>query len=145
MASALNDNSRSRSRSPDDSIRDDGGYRDRTSETLSAEPELEERERASAIRHGHHRQQHHQRRHHHYRHDSGRTQRRYRDADKVKAAKNPLVDIALPYEARQLTKQDLSQFSPLFAMYLDIQKGLILEELPEREVKGRWKSFVARW
>lgn len=30
-------------------------------------------------------------------------------------------------------------------MYLDIQKGLWMEELGEEEVKGRWKSFVRRW
>ncbi|EAW09596.1 uncharacterized protein ACLA_038060 [Aspergillus clavatus NRRL 1] len=30
-------------------------------------------------------------------------------------------------------------------MYLDIQKGLILEDLSEDEVKGRWKSFIRKW
>ena len=30
-------------------------------------------------------------------------------------------------------------------MYLDIQKGLILEDLPSDEMKGRWKSFVHKW
>lgn len=30
-------------------------------------------------------------------------------------------------------------------MYLDIQKGIIIEDLPEEEVKGRWKSFVNKW
>lgn len=33
----------------------------------------------------------------------------------------------------------------MFAMYLDIQKGIIMEELPEEEVKGRWKSFIRKW
>lgn len=33
----------------------------------------------------------------------------------------------------------------MFALYLDIQKQLVLEELPEMEVKGRWKSFVGKW
>jgi hypothetical protein len=33
----------------------------------------------------------------------------------------------------------------MFAMYLDIHKGLILETLGEAEIQGRWKSFVGRW
>lgn len=30
-------------------------------------------------------------------------------------------------------------------MYLDIQKGIFLDDLGEDEVKGRWKSFVGKW
>ncbi|KAJ5888092.1 hypothetical protein N7495_008133 [Penicillium taxi] len=33
----------------------------------------------------------------------------------------------------------------MFAMYLDIQKGKYIDELPEEEVKGRWKSFIRKW
>lgn len=33
----------------------------------------------------------------------------------------------------------------MFGLYLDIQKQLILEELADDEVKGRWKSFVGKW
>jgi DNA phosphorothioation-dependent restriction protein DptG len=33
----------------------------------------------------------------------------------------------------------------MFAVYLDIQKQLDLEDLEENEVKGRWKSFVNKW
>jgi len=33
----------------------------------------------------------------------------------------------------------------MFALYLDIQKQHILEDLPADEVKGRWKSFVGKW
>ena len=33
----------------------------------------------------------------------------------------------------------------MFALYLDIQKQIDIEELDEREVKGRWKSFVGKW
>lgn len=51
----------------------------------------------------------------------------------------------LPFGARQLSKRDLPLLKPMFAMYLDIQKGLVLEDLDEEEVKGRWKSFVKRW
>lgn len=33
----------------------------------------------------------------------------------------------------------------MFAMYLDIQKGILIEDLPDGEVKGRWKSFIRKW
>ncbi|KAL8704488.1 MAG: hypothetical protein Q9201_002363 [Fulgogasparrea decipioides] len=33
----------------------------------------------------------------------------------------------------------------MFGLYLDIQKHLVLEELEEKEVKGRWKRFVGKW
>ncbi|TQB70673.1 hypothetical protein MPDQ_008209 [Monascus purpureus] len=33
----------------------------------------------------------------------------------------------------------------MFAMYLDIQKEILLEDLSPEEVKGRWKSFVRKW
>jgi len=51
----------------------------------------------------------------------------------------------LPYKARQLTKRDYEAFKPMFGLYLDIQKGKVLEELEEGEVKGRWKSFLGKW
>jgi hypothetical protein len=51
----------------------------------------------------------------------------------------------LPFNSRQLTKRDYEAFKPMFALYLDIQKGKILEEMDEVEVKGRWKSFVGKW
>jgi hypothetical protein len=33
----------------------------------------------------------------------------------------------------------------MFALYLDIQKGMVLDELDEHEVRGRWKSFLGKW
>jgi hypothetical protein len=51
----------------------------------------------------------------------------------------------LPYNARHLSKHDLSRLEPIFAMYLDIQKGLAFGDLSEKELRGRWKSFVKRW
>ncbi|GME41092.1 hypothetical protein GTA08_BOTSDO06090 [Neofusicoccum parvum] len=33
----------------------------------------------------------------------------------------------------------------MFALYLDIQKQLVLEDLDGDEAKGRWKSFVGKW
>ena len=51
----------------------------------------------------------------------------------------------LPYQARELGRRDLETYEPMFAMYLDIQKGILIEELKEDEVKGRWKSFTGKW
>ncbi|KAG9379840.1 hypothetical protein A1F94_010196 [Pyrenophora tritici-repentis] len=53
--------------------------------------------------------------------------------------------VALPYKAKPLTKRDYEAYKPLFQSYLDIQKQIQLDELDEREAKGRWKSFVSRW
>jgi len=33
----------------------------------------------------------------------------------------------------------------MFALYLDIQKQLVLEDLDEHEARGRWKSFIGKW
>jgi peroxin-14 len=51
----------------------------------------------------------------------------------------------LPFNARPILKHDLPYFRPMFALYLDIQKHLALEEMAEDEVRGRWKSFVGKW
>ena len=51
----------------------------------------------------------------------------------------------LPLNAAPLSKRDFERFEPLFALYLDVQKGLALERLAEREVRGRWRGFVGRW
>ena len=56
-----------------------------------------------------------------------------------------MADVSLPFSARALTKGDLPVFKPLFAYFLDLQKQIVLEDLDEREVKGRWKSFVGKW
>lgn len=51
----------------------------------------------------------------------------------------------LPLNARPLTKHDYRVFKPLLAVYLDLQKHKVLEELDETEAKGRWKSFLGKW
>ncbi|CAG8955987.1 hypothetical protein HYFRA_00008843 [Hymenoscyphus fraxineus] len=51
----------------------------------------------------------------------------------------------LPFNTRPLTKRDFKNFRPMFALYLDIQKGKILEEMDEVETQGRWKSFIGKW
>ncbi|KAL7899675.1 hypothetical protein HDV63DRAFT_320100 [Trichoderma sp. SZMC 28014] len=76
------------------------------------------------------RQRSSERRHHHHG-SSSRVEKR--------------VAAELPYGARHLSKDDLKGFEPLFAEYLDLQKQKNIEEMDEREVKGRWKSFVGKW
>ncbi|KAL1799875.1 hypothetical protein ACET3X_000217 [Alternaria dauci] len=53
--------------------------------------------------------------------------------------------VALPYKAKPLSKRQYDEYRPLFQFYLDIQKQIQLDDLDERETKGRWKSFVSRW
>lgn len=55
------------------------------------------------------------------------------------------VTASLPFNARQLTKHDFDEYKPLFTLYLDLQKQIVLTDLDERELKGRWKSFVNKW
>lgn len=81
-------------------------------------------------------------------HDSKHISRRYDDRHRHRHRQLSPVSAAppvLPYNARQLSKHDLSQFEPMFAMYLDIQKGKILEDMNDEEARGRFKSFVKKW
>ncbi|OAP59398.1 hypothetical protein AYL99_06696 [Fonsecaea erecta] len=59
--------------------------------------------------------------------------------------KPPTTPKPLPYGARELSRRDLFAYRPLFALYLDIQKQIDLEELDDTEVRGRWKSFLGKW
>ncbi|KAJ3512269.1 hypothetical protein NM208_g15345 [Fusarium decemcellulare] len=45
----------------------------------------------------------------------------------------------------EITEGDLPAFEPLFADYLSLQKQKDIEEMDDREVRGRWKSFVGKW
>ncbi|KAH7045340.1 hypothetical protein B0J12DRAFT_730034 [Macrophomina phaseolina] len=112
---------RSRSRSPHHD-RHDTRTRTRT------------RSRSPSRRHHHH---HHSRSQHH--HD------RRNEKKKKKHAAAASAPASLPLNARPLSKHDYARYAPMFALYLDIQKQKILEELDEAEVKGRWKSFVGKW
>ncbi|RKF65751.1 hypothetical protein OnM2_003003 [Erysiphe neolycopersici] len=51
----------------------------------------------------------------------------------------------LPYDSHPLVKDDFKEYKYTFALYLDIQKNKILEDLDEKETKGRWKSFMHKW
>lgn len=74
-------------------------------------------------------------RHHHHRRHRHNTSNR----------SPPQPPAQLPFDARPLVRSDLSSFRPLFAQYLEVQKCKDIAALDEREVRGRWKSFVRKW
>ncbi|KAI4626165.1 uncharacterized protein J4E87_004665 [Alternaria ethzedia] len=88
---------------------------------------------------------------HHRTHRSHRSRSPRRDEDthrhKRHRSRSPAAPrpIDLPYKARPLSKRHYEDYKPLFQSYLDIQKNIQLDSLDEREIKGRWKSFVSRW
>lgn len=57
----------------------------------------------------------------------------------------PSYPIRLPLRAQPISKRDLEVFRPLFALYLDVQKQIDVDSLDDRELRGRWKSFVKKW
>ena len=69
---------------------------------------------------------------------------RDRDHHSRRRSRSP-APVQLPLNARALVKHDLKQFKRLFALYLDIQKQIDIDELDETEIKGRWKSFMGKW
>ncbi|KAJ9610860.1 hypothetical protein H2200_005637 [Cladophialophora chaetospira] len=81
---------------------------------------------------------------------SERSHRQYRSRSPSKRHKHSHSSTStrakpLPFGAQDLSRNALPTYNPLFALYLDIQKQIILEALDEKEVKGRWKSFVGKW
>ncbi|OTB11128.1 hypothetical protein K445DRAFT_322317 [Daldinia sp. EC12] len=83
----------------------------------------------SSARHHHSSDHHH---HHHHRHRRSST-----------PSTRTLNE--LPLGARALVRSDFETFKPLFAQYLEVQKRKDIATLDEREVKGRWKSFIGKW
>jgi hypothetical protein len=77
--------------------------------------------------------------------DKHRERKRHHNRERRELSPVSAAPPVLPYNARQLSKRDLSQLEPMFAMYLDIQKGLVIEDMDEPEVMGRWKSFIKKW
>ncbi|MCJ1453247.1 hypothetical protein MMC28_003593 [Mycoblastus sanguinarius] len=73
--------------------------------------------------------------HHHHHHSSSHKNRSLK----------PPAPALLPFNAPGLSKHSFKDYKPIFGLYLDIQKQLILENLPDSEVRGRWKSFVGKW
>lgn len=81
---------------------------------------------------------------HHKRPRSPNSHHHYHASHKHKRSK-PSGPVHLPFEASRLHSHDFEAFKPMFELYLDIQKQKVLEELPDDEAKGRWKSFVGKW
>ncbi|KAF2673343.1 hypothetical protein BT63DRAFT_451386 [Microthyrium microscopicum] len=52
---------------------------------------------------------------------------------------------SFPFKVRPLSKHELESFRGLFALYLEAQKQIDINELDEKELKGRWKSFFKKW
>jgi hypothetical protein len=89
----------------------------------------------------------HDRKRHHHAHRS-RSPRRDDDRHRHKRhrSRSPKAKpVILPYKANPLSKRQYDDYKPLFQSYLDIQKNIHLDDLDEREAKGRWKSFTSRW
>ena len=88
------------------------------------------------------RRRHH---HHHHRHHGRRSRSPLRRGHHDRQVIRLQEAVELPYGAPKLSRQDLLTYHNLFALYLDIQKQLVLQELSERDLIGRWKSFLGRW
>ncbi|CAJ2505138.1 Uu.00g125320.m01.CDS01 [Anthostomella pinea] len=79
----------------------------------------------------------HKHKHHHHRHHA-----HHRSPTRVQKP----TPTTLPCDARPLSRTaDYGTFRPLLARYLDVQKQKDITALDEREVRGRWKSFVGKW
>ncbi|KAK5169430.1 uncharacterized protein LTR77_005406 [Saxophila tyrrhenica] len=51
----------------------------------------------------------------------------------------------LPFRSPHLHRHDFDAYKALFADYLDLQKDLDFAALDDREIQGRWKSFLNKW
>jgi hypothetical protein len=67
-----------------------------------------------------------------------------RHSHKRKRSASPRKHV-LPSGARPLSKDDFQEYRPLFALYLDVQKTIDVDELSDHEARGRWKSFMKKW
>lgn len=80
-----------------------------------------------------------------HKHDEKRDKHRSHQRHRDDTNRTPAAAAELPFNARHLRKGDFSAFLPLFAHFLSVQKAIELEDLDEREARGRWKSFVGKW
>ena len=83
-------------------------------------------------------------RYHHVRSRSPHSRHHHPVSHKHKRSKPPALT-HLPFQALKLHKHDFEALKPMFELYLDIQKQKVLEELPNDEIQGRWKSFIGKW
>lgn len=109
------------------------------------------RSRSPRRSHPHHSQRRRSRsaersRSHRHHHPAQHRSSNHGSAKPLTALENPYARLlVLPYKAVNLTKRDLPAYTAMFASYLDIQKQIVLEELDDREVQGRWKRFCGKW
>ncbi|KAE9979143.1 hypothetical protein EG328_001084 [Venturia inaequalis] len=70
-----------------------------------------------------------------------------RHSHKRKPSRSPRIpaQVALPFRAQSLHKDDFQKYRSVFALYLDAQKNLDIEDLGDRDARGRWKSFLKKW
>ncbi|KAH7175885.1 hypothetical protein EDB81DRAFT_27585 [Dactylonectria macrodidyma] len=114
----------------------DSRRRDSRSRSRSRSPK---RAKTSSSRHDRHTEESSRR------HKSSRHRPSHRHREHASRAADARTSVGLPFEARALSKLDLDAFEPLFANYLSIQKQKEIEDMDDREVRGRWKSFVGKW
>ncbi|KAI8631357.1 hypothetical protein F5Y19DRAFT_483204 [Xylariaceae sp. FL1651] len=89
---------------------------------------------------------HHHKPHHDPTHPSSQHHHRHQSRRASTTSRRDLSPPILPFNARALSRSaDFHIFQPLFARYLEVQKQIDIATLDEREVRGRWKSFVAKW
>ena len=77
-----------------------------------------------------------------HRHKRRRTEDTRDDAPRKS---KPIAAARLPFHAQHISKHDFDTYYALFGLYLDVQKEIRIEDLEEKEVKGRWKSFLGKW
>lgn len=81
----------------------------------------------------------------HRRSRSPLSQRRHQPSSNGPESSATIRRDPLPFQAQPLGRSDLETYRPMFELYLDIQKQKVMENMPEQELKGRWKSFVGKW
>ncbi|KAF2198348.1 hypothetical protein GQ43DRAFT_338712, partial [Delitschia confertaspora ATCC 74209] len=91
---------------------------------------------------GHARSKHKQRRSRSPRRGEHSRHKRRRSRSRSRSRSWP---VNLPFGAQSLPKDDFAEYEPLFSTYLRMQKNLHIEDLDDREIRGRWKSFVGKW
>lgn len=124
--------SRSRSRSPTRHHSSRHGHHHSSGRRSPSPPKNRDR----------HRDRHrHRRHHHHHRDEKKRTRTPSPAAAAVTAVPSAPV---LPFNAPPITKHALAlpHVLDVFGNYLDVQKGLMIADLENRETKGRFKRFV---
>lgn len=71
--------------------------------------------------------------------------RHHRSSSHKRARLGRSVSASLPQNAGYISRHDIEMYRPIFALYLEVQKQLDVDEISEHEMKGRWRSFVGKW